>query len=184
MPAVMTYDRGAQFTSLMWSALCSLQGIQHVQTSAYHPEGNGLVERFHRRLKMPSMPAVRTPPRPTTSPGSCWVCGQLHVKTPLSHPPRPFSVQLTIGQLSQEPEMDLDDFLKQMHLTLSRSIIVSSRFNTAAGRIPPTELPAELLAATHVLVCQDSHVPPLVPLYDGPYGPMPSCGTPSTRSPS
>jgi transposase InsO family protein len=26
-------------------------GFQHVTTSAYHPQANGLVERFHRQLK-------------------------------------------------------------------------------------------------------------------------------------
>ena len=51
VPAVMTSDRGTQFTSSLWAALCTLLGIQHVQTTAYHPEGNGLVEHFHRRLK-------------------------------------------------------------------------------------------------------------------------------------
>jgi len=31
--------------------VCSLLSIQHTQTTAYHPQSNGLVERFHRRLK-------------------------------------------------------------------------------------------------------------------------------------
>jgi hypothetical protein len=44
-------DRGAQFTSSLWVALCSLLNIQHNQTTAYHPQSNGMVERFHRRLK-------------------------------------------------------------------------------------------------------------------------------------
>ena len=52
-----------------------------------------------------------------------------------------------------------------MQFTLSWSEIVNSRFNTAANRVPP----AELLAASHVLVRRDGHVPPLAPLYDGPY---------------
>jgi hypothetical protein len=51
VPAAITSDRGSQFTSALWAALCGLLNIQHVQTTAYHPEGNGLVERFHRRLK-------------------------------------------------------------------------------------------------------------------------------------
>ncbi len=51
IPAVLTSDRGAQFTSSLWAALCSLLNIQHNQTTAYHPQSNGMVERFHRRLK-------------------------------------------------------------------------------------------------------------------------------------
>jgi transposase InsO family protein len=50
VPAVITSDCGAQFTSSLWAALCSLLNIQHNQT-AYHPQSNGMVERFHRRLK-------------------------------------------------------------------------------------------------------------------------------------
>ena len=56
-----------------------------------------------------------------------------------------------------------------MQLTLRRSEIVNSRFNTTANHVLPAELPAELLATFHVLVHQDGHVPPLAPLYNGSY---------------
>ena len=51
VPATITSDRGSQFTSAVWAALCELLNIQHVQTTSYHPEGNGMDERFHRHLK-------------------------------------------------------------------------------------------------------------------------------------
>jgi cleavage and polyadenylation specificity factor subunit 1 len=51
MLAVITSDWGSQFTSALWDSLCTILGIKHVQTTAYHPQANGLVERFHRRLK-------------------------------------------------------------------------------------------------------------------------------------
>ncbi len=40
-----------QFTSAAWQDLCQSLGMAHHQTSAYHPQANGLVERFHRQLK-------------------------------------------------------------------------------------------------------------------------------------
>jgi transposase InsO family protein len=49
--AVITSDRGAQFTSSLRAVLCILLNIQHNQTTAYHPQSNGMVEHFHRRLK-------------------------------------------------------------------------------------------------------------------------------------
>jgi hypothetical protein len=51
VPATITSDRGAQFTSALWAGLCSLLNIQHSPTTAYHPQSKGLVERFHRQLK-------------------------------------------------------------------------------------------------------------------------------------
>jgi transposase InsO family protein len=51
VPAVITSDRGTQFTSQLWSILCRKLGITHTTTSAYHPQSNGLVERAHRQLK-------------------------------------------------------------------------------------------------------------------------------------
>ena len=51
VPQTLTSDRGLQFTSNVWFELCRILNIRHRQTTAYHPEANGLVERLHRRLK-------------------------------------------------------------------------------------------------------------------------------------
>jgi hypothetical protein len=51
VPTTITSDRGPQFTAALWAATCRLLSISHVPTTAYHPQANGLVERFHRRLK-------------------------------------------------------------------------------------------------------------------------------------
>ena len=47
----VTTDRGAQFTGSEWGKMCHQLGIQHRPTTAYHPQSNGMVERFHRQLK-------------------------------------------------------------------------------------------------------------------------------------
>ena len=51
VPSDITSDRGAQFTSDMWKALAESLGAKIHHTTAYHPQANGLVERFHRSLK-------------------------------------------------------------------------------------------------------------------------------------
>jgi transposase InsO family protein len=51
VPDLLTSDRGAQFTSEVWAAVCRRLQIKHNMTTAYHPQSNGLVERFHRQLK-------------------------------------------------------------------------------------------------------------------------------------
>jgi len=51
VPEIVISDRGTQFTSASWECMCRKLGIQHSKTSAYHPQTNGLVERFHRQLK-------------------------------------------------------------------------------------------------------------------------------------
>ncbi len=52
VPETITSDCGPQFTSNLWFQLCEeMLNISHKQTTAYHPETNGTVERLHRRLK-------------------------------------------------------------------------------------------------------------------------------------
>jgi transposase InsO family protein len=51
MRAVSTSDQVSQVTLALWDSLCSMLCIKHVQTTAYHPQANSLVERFHRQLK-------------------------------------------------------------------------------------------------------------------------------------
>jgi Integrase core domain len=51
VPACITSDRGVQFVSTLWAALMAKLGVQHIMATPYHPQSNGVIERFHRRLK-------------------------------------------------------------------------------------------------------------------------------------
>jgi hypothetical protein len=46
--AVVT-NRGASFMALFFNEVCKILGIRHLNTSAYHPQGNGFTG-FHRTL--------------------------------------------------------------------------------------------------------------------------------------
>ena len=43
-------DNGPQFESDAFKKFLKLRGINHVKSSPYHPQGNGVVERMHRNL--------------------------------------------------------------------------------------------------------------------------------------
>ena len=60
IPITVTTDRGAQFTSEAWKAAMSRLGVSATTTTAYHPQANGMVERFHRTVKNALRCAVRT----------------------------------------------------------------------------------------------------------------------------
>ncbi len=51
VPQQITSDRGSQFTSSVWDFFTRQLGIKSRLTTPYHPQSNGAVERFHRRLK-------------------------------------------------------------------------------------------------------------------------------------
>ncbi len=50
VPAELSSDRGAAFLSNLMKGVCQLMGIHKVNTTAYHPQTDGLVERFNRTL--------------------------------------------------------------------------------------------------------------------------------------
>ena len=51
VPESLHSDQGANFVSEVMQSLCAQLGIKRTQTSAYHREGNGQVERFNRTLE-------------------------------------------------------------------------------------------------------------------------------------
>ncbi|CAK1579888.1 unnamed protein product [Parnassius mnemosyne] len=50
-PTDIVTDRGRQFESALFAQLSRFIGFKHRRTTSYHPQCNGLVERFHRQLK-------------------------------------------------------------------------------------------------------------------------------------
>ena len=51
IPREVLSDRGAQFTSELMREVCRLLSMKQLMTTPYHPQCNGLVERFNATLK-------------------------------------------------------------------------------------------------------------------------------------
>ena len=52
VPEALLSDRGTNLLSYLMKDVCSLLGIEKLNTTAYHPQCNGLTERFNRTLKI------------------------------------------------------------------------------------------------------------------------------------
>lgn len=50
IPKVLVTDQGANFVSDMFKRVCKFLKIKKLQTTAYHPQSNGALERCHRPL--------------------------------------------------------------------------------------------------------------------------------------
>uniref|UniRef100_A0ABD2WXN6 RNA-directed DNA polymerase n=1 Tax=Trichogramma kaykai TaxID=54128 RepID=A0ABD2WXN6_9HYME len=51
VPETITTDQGAQFEHELFRSLCKLLGINKTRTTGYHPQSNGILERWHRDFK-------------------------------------------------------------------------------------------------------------------------------------
>ena len=74
-PKKILSDRGTEFTCRLWKELLKLLGIHQMLTSPYYPQGNGIVERSHRKVSnMIRAHLVNQDDRGgwTSCPASCW----------------------------------------------------------------------------------------------------------------
>ena len=51
VPEALLSDRGANLLSHLMTSVCQLLGVKKLNTTSYHPQCDGLVERFNRTLK-------------------------------------------------------------------------------------------------------------------------------------
>lgn len=51
VPRRVLTDRGANFIKALEKGCATVIGCRHIQTSPYHPEGNGTCEAFNKYLK-------------------------------------------------------------------------------------------------------------------------------------
>jgi hypothetical protein len=169
VPETITSDRGPQFTSNLWFKLCEMLHISHKQTTAYHPESNGAVERLHRCLKdaLHARAAAAT-----WSEELPFVLLRLRAQpredNGLSPAEAVFWRSIVLpSEFLQNEEMSVDAIIKNFSQTLHVPAVSLPRHNSSAQL--PSELPGNLLSAPLVQVCWGGVIPPLQPLYDVPY---------------
>jgi len=171
VPEVMTSDRGPQFTSQVWSALSSLLNLRLAPTTAYHPQANGLVERFHRRLKEALRARLAS---------SSWILHLPWVLLGLRSAPREdsntsaagavYGAELCLpGQFLQVPEPPSDEFLSQFQRVLSGSSPPPPRHNLSPPAPGSPAVHKALGSVEFVFVRRDGPRASLEPCYDGPY---------------
>lgn len=51
LPKVIQSNQGSNFTSKLFREINQQLGIKHIKSSAYHPQSQGALERFHATLK-------------------------------------------------------------------------------------------------------------------------------------
>ena len=174
VPASITTDRGSQFSSALWSQLMQTWSIKCHQTTAYHPAANGLVERFHRRLKESLIALSENEP-------VNWYwnlpCTLLCIRTTLKPDLGASPADLVYGEglavpgslLPSRPDgVDAEQRQRTLeHLRLEVARLQPT--STSAHRTPRLHVPESLAQATHVFILRGGHQPSLTSPYMGPF---------------
>jgi hypothetical protein len=166
VPDVVTSDRGPQFTSAVWAVLCVKLNILHNQTTGYHPQSNGMMERFHRQLKdalrarecvaewAAHLPWVLLGLRAAPKEDSAVSSAELVYGSPLRLPGH-LPDKTSVAEVASVPP--------------AVRAGLPTRLHQSAGERPPPAIPKALSGATHVYIRKGNTGPPLTPLYSGPY---------------
>lgn len=170
-PLDITSDRGPQFTSSLWSEIATSLGVQIHRTTAYHPQSNGLVERFHRSLKTSIKTRLQSPNWINELP---WV--MLGLRTAPKEDLGLSSAELVFGEALTVPgefipsdtsPWDANHFLQTTANRLSNGPQTAQK--TSLHRTLTTHMPISLQNAKFVFVRIDAHRGPLQRPYSGPY---------------
>ena len=171
IPLNITSDRGAQFVSGLWSALAKLLGCRLWQTTAYHPQSNGMVERFHRQLKA-SLRARLTSPTWTDELPIILLAIRATPKEDLGCAPAELAYGTTLrlpgeffAPATSPTSDDQQAFLPHLREAM-RGLRAAAPLSHGSR---PVHTPPLLHAAEFVFVRHDAHRSPLQCPYDGPF---------------
>ena len=170
VPLSLTSDRGGQFEANVWSKIMVLLGIRRYRTSSYHPQSNGMVERFHRQLKSSLMAASQREHWSLALP-----LVLLGIRSSLKEDLQHSSSELVYGANlrlpgemlvpSQKPvQCSAQDFATRLHSAMRNLQPVQPRSSPKK-----TFVSQDLDTCTHVFVRVDAVQRPLSQPYQGPY---------------
>lgn len=165
-PTFIITDQGTQFESRVWQDMLETLGTRRHRTTAYHPCSNGMVERFHRRLKE----AFRS-----VQPDQ-WIDALplilLTIRTTLKEDLKCSPAQLVFGEdlrlpsQVSSPHSDTTDisFLPALKRMMANPPPTQPRPQSRPSYVPPG-----LMQASSLLLRTDAHRKPLQRPYTGPY---------------
>lgn len=171
IPATITTDRGSQFESRLFTELSKIFDIKKSRTTAYHPQANGLVERFHRQLKASLIARCNT---------INWVDDLpfvlLGIRSSIRDDLKCTPAEMVYGQNIKLPgDLFIDTPLTDNH---SQSDFINKlrermrnikSTNTKVPNNSKIYIPRSLDTCSHVFVRVDKIKPSLHPCYEGPY---------------
>ena len=168
-PSDISSDRGAQFTSELWSAVAQSLGVKLHHTTAYHPQANGLCERFHRSMKASLRGSLKESNWVDKLP---WVL--LGIRTAPKEDLQSSSAELVYGQPLRVPGGFVPGTNVPWSATLQRSTLLDNArlfapVPTSRHGLPQSHIPAGLRTAAYVFIRHDAHRGPLRPPYEGPF---------------
>lgn len=169
-PLRITTDQGRQFESRIFESLSQFLGIHKIRTTPYHPQSNGMIERFHRTLKVALMtresnenwlkeiPTVLLGLRSSLREDTGYSSAEMTYGTPIRLPGGFF--ESSAAQLST-----YEEFVKQIQKDITQMTSIPKRKNhNQAIFVHP-----ELKECSHVFVRCDRMKKALTPPYEGPY---------------
>ena len=156
---------------MLWTECNKLLGAEVHTTTAYHPQANGMVERFHHQLKAALKARTTTPdwfaelPLVLLGIRSSWKVGpgcspaELVYGSTLRLPGEFFQ---SLDAKTMEPD---SMFLKHLQQTMRTALPPAPVYH---GKTP-VYVPSNLASTGFVYVRNDAHRHPLQRPYDGPY---------------
>ena len=160
IPHDITSDRGSQFTSSLWTELANKLGFTIHRTTAYHPQANRMVERFHRSLKASLKARLQGPNWTDELP---WVL--LGIRASPKEDLQTSSAELVYGEALRLP----GEFFKDGTQQPTGWSRITTPIAPLHHRKPASYLPPSLMESEYVFIRDDARRGPLQQPYTGPY---------------
>ncbi|KII70334.1 Pol polyprotein [Thelohanellus kitauei] len=163
VPMPITTDREPQFTSDLSNQLDKILGYHVHRTTAYHPQTNGLVERFHRHLNTTLYSRLVGP---SLVEEISWLL--LGIRTTSKEDLKASSTELLYGSAISVNQQEISPqiLLDQLRTKVKNLYPMSPCYH---GNTPKLYLSKDIYLSRFVFVRRDAYIKALTPPYNGPY---------------